>query len=112
MDIAGCAKPLQRIKTVDEPALWVVDFDWHKGKPFEHNWLDYRTRKDRSLKTVSDFGYEKYQKRGSYTACVKVIDVFGADTSITVKVNNNHSGQLVRTARAKRIIQGVTWKQQ
>ena len=36
--------------------FWAVDFDWHDGKPFEHHWQDYRTRKDRSLKTVSDAG--------------------------------------------------------
>ena len=66
--------------------FWAVDFDWHEGKPFEHNWQDYRTRKDRSLKTVSTLGYDKYSEKGKYTACVKVIDVFGCDTSITVEV--------------------------
>jgi hypothetical protein len=66
--------------------FWAVDFDWREGKPFEHHWQDYRTRKDRSLKTVSDAGYDKYPKPGIYTACVKVVDVFGCDTSITVEV--------------------------
>ena len=67
--------------------FWAVDFDWYEGKPFEHRWQDYRTRKDRSLKTVSTFGYDKYPEKGKYTACVKVIDVFGCDTSITVEIN-------------------------
>lgn len=67
--------------------FWAVDFDYHDKKPFEHHWQDYRTRKDRSLKTVSDAHYDKYPKRGVYTACVKVVDVFGCDTSITVKVD-------------------------
>jgi len=67
--------------------FWAVDFNWHDGKPFEHHWQDYRTRKDRSLKTVSDAGFDKYPKPGKYTACVKVVDVFGCDTSITVEVN-------------------------
>ena len=66
--------------------FWAVDFEWHEGTPFEHHWQDYRTRKDRSLKTVSNFGYDKYPKKGKYTACVKVIDVFGCDTSITVDI--------------------------
>lgn len=66
--------------------FWAVDFDWHRGKPFEHHWQDYRTRKERSLKTVSDFGYDRYPSPGKYTACVKVVDVFGCDTSITVEV--------------------------
>ena len=65
--------------------FWAVDFDWHPDKPFNHHWQDYRTRRDRSLKTVSEAGH-KYPKPGTYTACVKVVDVFGCDTSITVEV--------------------------
>lgn len=65
--------------------FWAVDFDWHEGKPFEHHWQDYRTRKDRSLKTVSDAAHT-YAKKGRHTLCVKVVDVFGCDTSITVEV--------------------------
>lgn len=66
--------------------FWAVDFDWQSGKPFNHHWQDYRTRKDRSLKTVSDAGF-KYAKPGTYIACVKVVDTFGCDTSMTVEVN-------------------------
>jgi len=44
-----------------------------------------RTGKDRSLKTVSDAEHV-YDKQGAYTSCLKVVDVFGADTSITVEV--------------------------
>lgn len=65
--------------------FWAVDFDWQPGKPFNHHWQDYRTRKDRSLKTESDAGF-LYPKKGLYTACVKVVDVFGCDTSITLEV--------------------------
>jgi adenine-specific DNA-methyltransferase len=65
--------------------FWAVDFDWHPDKPFNHHWQDYRTRKDRSLKTVSEAGHQ-YGKAATYTACVKVVDVFGCDTSITVEV--------------------------
>jgi adenine-specific DNA-methyltransferase len=65
--------------------FWAVDFDWSVGKAFNHDWQDYRTRKDRSLKTVSDAAHV-YPKSGKYTACVKVVDTFGSDTSITVQV--------------------------
>lgn len=65
--------------------FWAVNFDWAPGKPFNHHWQDYRTRKDRSLKTVSDAGHV-YPKKGKYTVCVKVVDTFGADTSIAVEV--------------------------
>ena len=66
--------------------FWAVDFDWHPGKPFNHYWQDYRTRKDRSLKSVSDAGHT-YEQAGKHTLCVKVVDVFGCDTSIILEVN-------------------------
>ncbi len=66
--------------------FWAVDFDYHPEQPFNHHWQAYRTRKNRALPTVSDLHYS-YTKPGKHTACVKVIDVFGADTSITVEVN-------------------------
>jgi adenine-specific DNA-methyltransferase len=86
--------PTKELQALKERALksgfdfidfWAVDFDWHPDKPFNHHWQDYRTRKDRSLKTVSEAGHQ-YAKPGKYTACVKVVDVFGCDTSITVEV--------------------------
>ncbi len=65
--------------------FWAVDFDYQNGGPFNHHWQDYRTRKDRSLKTVSEQAYT-YPKKGHYSACVKVVDIFGCDTSISVPV--------------------------
>ena len=65
--------------------FWAVDFDWSPERPFNHHWQDYRTRKDRSLKTVSEAAFT-YDKPGKYLACIKVVDVFGCDTSITVEV--------------------------
>ncbi len=65
--------------------FWAVDFDWRPGEPFHHDWQDYRTRKDRSLKTVSDAGHV-YEQPGKHTLCVKVVDVFGCDTSMTLEV--------------------------
>ena len=65
--------------------FWAIDFNWQPGKPFTHDWQDYRTRKDRSLKTVSDAAYI-YPAPGKYIACVKVVDTFGCDTSITIEV--------------------------
>lgn len=86
--------PARELEALEERAVesgfdfidfWAVDFDWSPGQPFNHHWQDYRTRKDRSLKTVSDaeFACENVGKR---TACVKVVDVFGCDTSITVEI--------------------------
>jgi adenine-specific DNA-methyltransferase len=60
--------------------FWAIDFDWQLSKPFTHDWQDYRTRKDRSLKTISDAAHQ-YPAPGKYIACVKVVD-----TSITLEV--------------------------
>ncbi|MEI6102628.1 MAG: site-specific DNA-methyltransferase [Methanothrix sp.] len=66
--------------------FWAVDFNWQEDRPFEHHWQDYRTRKDRKLKTTSDALFDGYPKKGVYRACVKVVDIFGCDTSIVVEV--------------------------
>ncbi|MDX2212949.1 MAG: DNA methyltransferase [Oculatellaceae cyanobacterium bins.114] len=86
--------PTKELEAIKERAIasgfdfidfWAIDFHWQPGKPFTHDWQDYRTRKDRSLKTISDASYT-YPAPGKYTACVKVVDTFGCDTSITVEV--------------------------
>lgn len=86
--------PTKELEALQERAIqsgfdfidfWAVDFDFRHGQPFHHDWQDYRTRGDRMLKSVSDQAYE-YEAPGTYTACVKVIDIFGADTSITLEV--------------------------
>ena len=86
--------PTRELETLKERAIksgfdfidfWAVDFDFKNGDPFHHDWQDYRLRKDRSLKTTSEQRHV-YEKPGTYTACVKVVDIFGSDTSITVEV--------------------------
>ena len=64
--------------------FWAVDFEWQEKKPFEHHWQDFRTRKDRSLKTKTDIGWE-YEKGGKKRICVKAIDVFGVDTTTVIE---------------------------
>jgi DNA modification methylase len=65
--------------------FWAVDFDYSPEKPFEHHWQDFRTRKDRSLKTRSDLGW-KYETPDKHQIAVKVIDVFGVDTTVVLDV--------------------------
>ena len=86
--------PTKELEALQERAIessfdfidfWAVDFDFGHGAPFNHHWQDYRTRKDRSLKTVSEQAHV-YPENGRYTACVKVVDIFGCDTSISVEV--------------------------
>ena len=57
---------------------WAVDWDF-RNDTFIHGWVTYRTRKDRTLDLVSDT--HTYEGPGSYRILVKVIDIFGNDTS-------------------------------
>ena len=64
---------------------WAVDWDF-QGDTFMQGWVAYRTRKERALPLVSD--EHAYARAGTYRALVKVIDIFGNDTSqmLTIKV--------------------------
>ena len=57
---------------------WAVDWDF-RNDTFMQGWVAYRTRKDRTLPLVSD--PHVYERPGRYRVLVKVIDVFGNDTS-------------------------------
>ena len=57
---------------------WAVDWDF-RHDTFMQGWVTYRTRRDRSLALASD--PHTYPKAGKYRALVKVIDIFGNDTS-------------------------------
>lgn len=64
---------------------WAVDWDF-QNDTFMQGWVAYRTRKERTLVLVSD--PHSYAKPGKYRILVKVIDIFGNDTSqaFTVEV--------------------------
>ena len=57
---------------------WAVDWDF-RNDTFMQGWVTYRTRKDRTLALASDA--HTYDGRGKYRILVKVIDIFGNDTS-------------------------------
>jgi DNA modification methylase len=57
---------------------WAVDWDF-QNDTFMQGWVTYRTRKDRTLALASDV--YTYPKPGKYRILVKVIDIFGNDTS-------------------------------
>ena len=57
---------------------WAVDWDF-RNDTFLQGWVAYRTRKDRTLPLTSD--PHEYERPGRYRVLVKVIDVFGNDTS-------------------------------
>jgi adenine-specific DNA-methyltransferase len=57
---------------------WSVDWDF-RNDTFMQGWVAYRTRKERKLPLTSDA--HAYEKPGKYRILVKVIDIFGNDTS-------------------------------
>lgn len=90
-------------KWTDWVDYWAVDFDyestperitevidgrevaWTTGNfLFENEWQSFRTRKDRSLELTS--AAHQYPKKGKYKIAVKVIDIFGNDTTKVVGV--------------------------
>jgi DNA modification methylase len=62
---------------------WAVDWDF-RNDTFMQGWVAYRTRKDRALPLTSDT--HVYEKPGTYRVLVKVIDIFGNDTSQVFEV--------------------------
>ena len=57
---------------------WAVDWDF-RSDTFMQGWVAYRTRKERRLPLASD--RHTYERAGTYRVLVKVIDIFGNDTS-------------------------------
>lgn len=65
-------------KSADYIDYWAVDWDFQHDT-FMQGWVAFRTRKDRKLPLESD--PHQYPKPGTYRILVKVIDIFGNDTS-------------------------------
>jgi len=90
-------------KWTDWIDYWAVDFNFESKKEvvrvteageereawtgnyiFENEWQSYRTRKDRTLELTS--ASHEYPAKGKYKVCMKVIDIFGNDTTKVVEV--------------------------
>jgi SAM-dependent methyltransferase len=65
-------------KWTDWIDYWAVDFNF-QNDTFNNGWTSYRTKKDRTLKLKA--GPYTYAHPGKYKIFVKVIDIFGIDTS-------------------------------
>jgi DNA modification methylase len=70
-------------KWSDYVDYWAVDWDF-QNDTFNHGFVTYRTRQDRSLSLKSDS--HTYPKAGTYKVMIKVIDIFGNDTSKLVEL--------------------------
>jgi DNA modification methylase len=64
-------------KWTDWIDYWSIDFDF-KNDTFNNGWTSYRTKKDRTLNLKATHTYDK---PGKYKIFIKVIDIFGIDTS-------------------------------
>ena len=62
---------------------WSVDFD-HRDGVFHNQWQTYRTRAEPVLATESD--WHEYPAAGRYAIVVKIIDIFGNDTTKLAEV--------------------------
>jgi len=64
-------------KWTDWIDYWAIDFNFQENT-FNNLWTSYRTIKDRSIKLKAEYDYKK---PGNYKVFIKVIDIFGVDTS-------------------------------
>lgn len=62
---------------------WSVDYDF-TDDVFHNQWQSYRTREHPALATQS--GWHEYPGPGSYSIIVKIIDIFGNDTTKLAEV--------------------------
>lgn len=75
----------QKIKKwSDYVDYWAIDWDF-QNDTFINGWTSYRTRQDRTLQLKSET--HEYPAAGKYRLVVKVIDIFGNDTSQMVEIN-------------------------
>ena len=62
---------------------WAIDWDF-RNDTFMQGWVAYRTRKQRALPLISD--PHNYKTPGKHCVLIKVIDIFGNDTSQAFEV--------------------------
>ena len=82
-------EPSQQIKldgSQDSKQLELDNFEkvWTGNYIFENEWQSFRTKKDRKLELTSAF---KQVPKGKLKVAVKVVDIFGNDTTKVVEVN-------------------------
>jgi hypothetical protein len=70
-------------KWSDYVDYWAIDWDF-ANDTFQQGWVTYRTQKDRTLTLQSE--PHAYDQAGEHSVMVKVIDIFGNDTSTILKV--------------------------
>ncbi|MBM3883137.1 MAG: site-specific DNA-methyltransferase [Verrucomicrobia bacterium] len=77
------SSPKERVSSVNSVVQTEREV-WTGNYIFENEWQSFRTKKDRSLELTS--AEHEYAKKGRYRIAVKVIDIFGNDTTKVVEV--------------------------
>jgi len=72
------------VTAADASGKMVNRRQWTGGYIFENEWQSFRTRRDRKLELTS--AAHEYPAKGHYHIAVKVIDIFGNDTTKVVEV--------------------------
>lgn len=72
--------------SIDPQQMNLDDFEeiWTGNYIFENEWQSFRTKRDRNLELVSS---SKEVSKGSRKIAVKVVDIFGNDTTKVIEVN-------------------------
>jgi len=70
----------------DSRQVSLIDYEekWTGSYIFENEWQSFRTKKDRTLELISA---EKEVSKGKYKIAVKIVDIFGNDTTKVIEVN-------------------------
>jgi DNA modification methylase len=88
VELAGFAEPGEAKADVhdwvDLVDYWAIDFD-HADGPFVSRWASYRTMQESKLELKSD-PFE-YPAKGTYMIRVKVVDIFGIETSDSLSID-------------------------
>jgi len=75
-------KEMVRVKKEDSDDY---EEQWTGDYVFENEWQSFRTKKDRKLELQTVF--KEYMTKGSYKIAIKVIDIFGNDTTKVIEVS-------------------------
>ncbi len=71
------------IRVIDQKSEQAKE-EWTGGFIFENEWQSFRTKKDRTIELVSA---EKEVSKGRRKVAIKVVDIFGNDTTKVIEVN-------------------------
>ena len=76
-DFASRKEIIKVIENGEEKEVWTGDYI------FDNEWQSFRTKKNRNLELTSS---TKVVSKGTYKVAVKVVDIFGNDTTKVIEV--------------------------